>query len=83
MSLNAVTAIAQAAARLDEAARAAKDMEARQRRQAKRLRQAYDLLHEACAVLGIDLSIERPYDDDTDPEEESQSWQRTHSSSAA
>lgn len=82
MSLNAVTAIAQAAARLDEAARSAKDIEGRQRRQARRLRQAYDLLHEACAALGIDLSIDRPYED-TDPEEESQSWQtRTCSTSA-
>lgn len=81
MSLNAVTAIAQAAARLDEAARAAKDIEARQRKQARRLRQAHDFLHEACAALGIDLSIDRPYED-TDPEEESQSWQRMFSTSA-
>lgn len=76
MSLRAATALAQAAALLDQAARSSKRIEERQREQARRLRQATELVQQASHELGIDLII------DTGSEEDPQSWQRTFSTSA-
>lgn len=77
MSFAAATALAQAAALLDQAARSSKRIEERQREQARRLRQATELVQQAGHELGVNLII------DTGSEEDPQSWQsKTFSTSA-